>query len=79
MSIVKQALLIILMLVGNLVIRVAVAGFIAALIWLPCFLFLSSSTRALTIIFPIVFVCLCGFWECCDMTGLKEKIERFEK
>lgn len=75
----KQALLIILMLVGNLVIRVVVAGLVTTLIWLLCFLLLGSTTHTLLFIFPVVFVCLCGFWELCDMTGLKDQIERFDK
>jgi hypothetical protein len=64
------------MLVGNLLIRIAVAGIIAAVMWLPCFLLLDSTTLALVIIFAIVFPALCGLWDLCDMTGLKDKIER---
>jgi len=74
----KKLMLTIVMLVGNLLIRVAVAGIIAIALWLPCFCLLDFTTRSLDLIFCVCLVMLLGLWECCDMTGLKEKIEHLD-
>ena len=74
--IIALIVLTIVMLVGNLLIRVAVAGIVASLMWFPFFLLLNSANSVFLIIFGIVLSLIFGLWECCDMTGLKEKIER---
>jgi hypothetical protein len=71
---VKVILLTIAMLIGNLLIRVAVAAIIGAVVWLPVYLLLDLSSRALFVIIFVVFLPLCGLWECSDMTGLSERI-----
>ena len=70
----KIVLLTIGMLIGNLLIRVAVAAAIGGLIWLPGHLLLDFGTRSVTVIFFAVLLPLCGLWECSDMTGLNEKV-----
>ncbi len=75
---VKVILLTIAMLLGNLLIRVAVAGIIGAVVWLPAYLLLDFGTRGLFVVMLAVFLPLCGLWECSDMTGLSERIRLLE-